>query len=396
MRLGILNKNELQCGCPDPEPLSAAHAGTLVQSNAHQFRVQQVACWMLAPDSSLLAPPAYDEALLAEVAGYLLSSWQVLPLTAPRFFKWIPAEAGAALQVKQLQWKAEAVTTFSRLQVMTWRRMSKPLIESRVPYVLLKSSALRWLLYESPELRCGEDIDLATTRPYLRVVRGVLESIGFEAAQWSNEQLNYVKGDPVLRSLVEASHYELGFLVTRLRVRGLSKQTKNAIMQQLGSPWLWVVGSDGMPAANMLVDVHHGISPEISAEPIVQERRLLDIAGVECAVPPLGWAMFHLIYKLYWEGVHQYGSGFYQYADICRLAPMLNGQAVEQLKGLLVRWKLEAAAYYVLRQIEPMFGVSLPADLAQLVLECSHPDKKSKPALQNDHGDVWPRLWGKR
>lgn len=110
-------------------------------------------------------------------------------------------------------------------------------------------------------------------------------------------------------------------------------------------------------------------------------------------MPSLPWLAFHVIYKLYWEGVHAYGKGLYQYADLCRIVRCMSASDMEGLVVLLDEANLRAAAFYVLRRLPTDFGTTLPAILAQYVRDCGKPDHCDAVAC-NDLGDMWEKAMG--
>jgi hypothetical protein len=108
------------------------------------------------------------------------------------------------------------------------------------------------------------------------------------------------------------------------------------------------------------------------------------------------WAAFHLIFKIYWEGVHNYRKGAYQFADLVRLSPKLQGREVSRLADLLEQYGLEAAGFYVLRRLEPTFGATVSPELRALIDRLAVPPADRFPEEVNDLGDMWPKIWGVR
>jgi GNAT superfamily N-acetyltransferase len=359
---------------------------------------REVICWTLSPADANLATPPFDGRILGTVIEGLRAAWQVLPLTIDRFEAWLDPAAEDTAEVADLRDMATAVRLYSALLSENCAEVSRTLREHGVAHSFLKGSALRYQLYgEAAELRCGEDIDLAVYAEDLAQARSLLQRLGFQPAQWNEARFAYVPGNPLLRALVEKQHYQLGFLVSRQRVNGLQDAEIAAITKQLTrKPPIWTRSKTGGLAANVMVDVHHGLTREISAQQLLDERRTIEFGDTAFDVPSFGWSMFHAIFKLYWEGVHTYDKGVYSYADICRLAPLLSGQDVAELEHLLSQWKLDAAAYYVLRRLPEQFGTPIPEPLKPLMERAAVPDLKTEPRTENDFGDVWMKLWGMR
>jgi len=106
--------------------------------------------------------------------------------------------------------------------------------------------------------------------------------------------------------------------------------------------------------------------------------------------------VFHLIFKLYWEGVHNYRKGGYQYADLLRLIEHLSNKAALSLIDLLEKYRLEAAGYYVLRRLDTEFHFRLPPSLKEFIRVTSIAPSNEFPNEVNDLGDMWPKIWGYR
>jgi Uncharacterised nucleotidyltransferase len=353
-------------------------------------------CWLLAPLDPRVPPPTSAEHV-DFIAAEMLHAWQVAPAVAPRFLNWIRPEHRDRPAVARLQARARAVEVFARLQNQRIIEVVRAFDAAGIPYALLKSAALRFSVYALPEQRCGEDFDLVVGKDHLVTARQVLERLGYEAAQWNEAVLRYQHGDPALRAFVEARHHELGFLIRRERVQGLSPRTRDAVFDQLSiRPWLWHLTPAGELATYMMVDVHHGLSLDIPADALLATRCAASLEGTPAWVPSRAWSAFHIIFKLYWEGVHHYREGVHHYADLTRLAPTLNATDVAELAEILEAYNLAAAAYFVLRRLTPMFRVELDPAMYALIDVCAEPNIRSGALDQNDYGDVWPKLWGRR
>jgi len=161
-------------------------------------------------------------------------------------------------------------------------------------------------------------------------------------------------------------------------------------------PFLWHELPGGELACYVYADIHHGISLDTPVEPLVRSARRVRTSGGTVRLPALEWMLFHAIYKLYWEGVHNYGKGAYQLADVARLTPLLDAAAAERLVSLLREVNFCAGAHYVLRRLEPELGVALPPPLRAFVERTATPPPGREAFELNDLGDMWPKLWGHR
>lgn len=352
--------------------------------------------WLLSPEGSPPERPATarDVALAGWWIGRL---WQALPTTLPRFAEWAgPAFEGTPWQ-RCLADRSEALRMTARLQIRAVSRIAEGLDRAAVPYVLLKGSALRFQLYDHPTHRLGGDLDFGVAAAALPEAVRVVSELGFHPAQWDSGANRFRQADPWLRTRVEAGHYELGFLVRSQSVVDMPEGVEAAVRRQLGSlSDRWYVAPDGRLACAVVVDLHHGISREIAMELLLRDARRLPTERGGYFVPAPYWTALHLIFKIYWEGVHTYRQGLYQYADLCRLVPRLTDDDVGVLWELLSEWGLEAAGHYVLRRLPTEFGVPLSGALTRLVDRAGWPPDGVAPLEVNDLGDMWPKLSGWR
>lgn len=189
---------------------------------------------------------------------------------------------------------------------------------------------------------------------------------------------------------------ELGFYVRRQKLHGIPGEVEQEIRQALPLAGLWEGCEEGGLECFVTVDLHHGLSPEISADELVYSAIALESEGMHLQVPCPEWAVFLTVYKLYWESVQGYERGGYQYADLVRLLPKFPESAVAPLLGLFARYKLEVAAYYVLRRLPRNFGVPMPAGLYDFLIRLRTIGRHEDPQQCNDLGDAWPKLWGLR
>jgi hypothetical protein len=349
--------------------------------------------WLMSPTADQPDPPSASQ--IDGTSAILFENWPVLPVTLPRLLSWIGGNEPNRESVRLLKSRAAAVQCLGQAQNAVLELAIPALGRADVPYVLLKGTAVRLGYYGQPDRRCGLDIDIGVPAGCLERARAVFESVGFEAAQWVEARYRFEPADPALRAEVEKTHYELGFLVRRCRVLGLPPESEGAIREQIGhEPSLWHLTPEGELACYVSVDVHHGIAQEIPITPIIEARRPVRYKNRYWYIPRPSWALFHLIFKTYWEGVHNYGVGAYQYADICRVAPTLDDDEIQHFRQLISQWRLEAAAWFVLRRLPSEFGIGFSPAMAAFVDEMSQPRQGTRPSDNNDRGDMWPKLWG--
>jgi hypothetical protein len=354
--------------------------------------------WLLSVDAAVPSAPGPSDQEVEEAAAVLQVCWHILPAALPRFLAWAGAARHQLPCVEALKARATAIRTLTRVQLLLLHRVTAELERRRVPHVLLKSSALRWMAYDEPTDRGGIDVDLGVApRVWLPACIDALSSLGFEAAQWNDDASRFEPADRVQRARVERDHYELGFLVRRQRMLDLPPAIEASIRGQLHrTPNAWHLLPSGELACYVVLDVHHGISREIGVEPILASSVPVRVEGTTFRVPRPSWAMFHLIFKLYWEGVHAYKTIAYQYADVCRLMRRMDARELEHLFALLREWRLVAAGYFVLRRLESDLGIPSSPPLAHFLDEASRADPSLDPITENDLGDMWPKIWGRR
>lgn len=348
--------------------------------------------WLFSPNATVpnALPTSQDQ---EDIARVLLRSWQVLPAVLPKYLQWLGDETPNAVVLA----RSKAIRALAQLQNQTWKQLSEQFHKERIPYVLLKSGALRWLCYQQPTDRCGFDVDIGVPRRYLQRSQEIVAQQGFQAAQWLEKHQRFERANPILKVLTEMVHYELGFLVCPKKVSGLHARTLQALSDQKEEiPNLWHFDAHHQPFGYVVLDIHHGISREISVDDMVATSRPFTKDSQLFHAPRLAWMAFHLIFKIYWEGVHNYDLTAYQFADLCRLLPLMDDTESEFLIHTLQRWQLVAAGYFVLRRLPHNFETPLPAKLQDFVNQAAKPNRSIKPKDQNDLGDMWGKVWGGR
>lgn len=274
-------------------------------------------------------PPANLPAGVSLNADYHLEfaemSWQVMPSYVARLTEWLGPERSSPLAAR-----AEAFRIFFSIQNQVLVEVAQELRGAGVEHCLLKGSASRLNLYPSSDLRGGIDLDFAIPLDAADHGRRVAAKLGFEQSAWDERALTFVRATVEQKRWIDANHYELGFLIRRHAVDGLSADQKSAIRRQLHvQPNPWHEISDDRLGVWINLDLHTGLSHDIPAAPLLTSSRQFFYRGVGVPIPSPAWQMFHTIYKLYWEGVFNYGKGIYQYADLCRLAPRLGSGPID-------------------------------------------------------------------
>ena len=333
---------------------------------------------------------------LAPVVAFARSVWRVLPAVFPRLEAWLGGDKRSREALASVTDRLTAMRAFSLIQHLALARLIDAFYVADVDFCLLKASAVRLSAYRKPLDRCGLDLDIAVPRAQIRVAEQVALKQGFIEAQFDWDSRRFSRADSGLRHAVEVAHYELGFLARRCAPVGLTQKTEAAIARDLDESPMWHRAQDGRLACYVTIDLHHGLSQEVPVESLVRTASQTLWEGRSVPVPLLGWQLYHLIFKLYWEGVHEYGKGLYQYADIVRLVSCIPESEQRRCRTLLDRQRLGAAGYYVLRRLPDTFGISLPPTLADMLESGRTPEPGLRPLDANDFGDMWPKLFGHR
>ena len=335
-------------------------------------------------------PAAYDPASLGR---FIQTLWQVSPLLESRLPDDIPEHA----EIVTARETAAITRLHGEICSDQIDIISGMFDAATMPYVLLKSAATRWICYDTPSHRCGRDIDLAVPLDRVEEARHLFLEAGYRQAIWDEETRTFNQADPGMTALTESTHHELGFLVLVRRVEDLDPEIEAAIRKQIARRSLvWALDQSDRILHYAVVDLHHGLSPEIGVEESLVYAETIQANGRRLRIQPRDWLLFFLVYKLYWEGVHRYRLGAYQYADIIRLVSLLDADGIERFCARIEHWKLEAAAYFTLRRLPMVFGVELPEALMEKVIAWGTAPVDLTPQECNDYGDVWSKLWGRR
>lgn len=348
---------------------------------------------LMAPNACCNLKPSDS----GEVKEFLSSLWQINPLLWKQVAKQWPKFHNNKVGWELYRDQNYAIKKHAELQnaeILAFAHLFKTY---SIDYVFLKSSAMRWMVYENPLHRCGRDVDVLVKRDQIDQSLKLIEAMGYHRAQWNNSLKRFTYADEKLRQSVEKDHFELGFYVKPCHIEGLSANQEKQIRNQLVfNPNNWHIDENDLLSYYYIVDVHHRLSIDAYDEDIMQSSISIEHEGFELKFLSLSWNLFFLIYKLYWEGVHNYLRGGYQFADLCRIVSNLNYDSIVELDKILARYRLKAAAYYVLRRLPSEFGIILPQKLQALVDDYRWPESGLSPIDQNDLGDMWEKTWGHR
>ena len=331
----------------------------------------------------------------ARLVSQLIDCWQVLPsLSREGIYSGLPPLLHG-VDSERLQQAWLAMTAYSVVQVAAAAELLAGFRGTTVPYVLLKGSAAACTVYPLLHQRTGWDVDLGVASADLAQAEEAVIAAGYHRSQQDPASKQFYESDPNLRASVEAQHYELGFLAKRLVVSGLPQDAQRAVEAWAQSAaGHWFIDADGQPSCFATVDVHHAVSLDIPLDEALASAYPLTVDGRPTSVPGPSWLAFHLIFKIYWEGVNAYGKGLYQYADLVRIVEVLQPSDFDALVKMLRHHRLEAGGHYVLRRL-PEFGVGLPTHVRDFLDETAHP-RGNSPTEENDLGDMWPKLWRSR
>jgi hypothetical protein len=336
-----------------------------------------------------------DPADSACVVKTLLEAWQLLPSITDAQM----AELKALLlepDFRRLSMARQTVIAFSKAQLVASRDFVRALSESGLDYTLLKGSATAHLVYPEPHMRAAWDLDVGVPAAALGQAEAIAIGCGYFAAQQDAQANEFYLADPTLKEKVESQHYELGFLVRRLQVTNLPEETLDALRGNDGfARKYWFDVESEAPYCYASIDIHHAISHDIPLDGLLAETRTVPAGALQVRVPSSAWLVFHLIFKIYWEGVHNYRKGLYEFADLVRLMRTSNAQVIERLVQLMAQYNLLAAGHFVLRRL-PQFGLIPDTYLRKFLADTRSPSEDDDPIRCNDLGDVWPKIWGRR
>lgn len=352
--------------------------------------------WLFGTDE---ATPAvqFSAEELAPACALMLRNWQVLPVTAPRLQDWIDRGFQDSPEVRNLRDVTAAVRALARMQMLLANRFAEELERRGVPHVFMKGIATAFALYPELDLRSGLDVDIGVPEGHIRAAERIAREQGFVPAAFDPDNRHVRRISESQKQMVEAEHYELACLNRRQVVRGLDPDEDAAIRRSIPLPRAWHETEDGQLACYVTLDIHHGICLDIEVDSMVDSARRDTRNGYSAWIPQPEWMMLQLIFKIYWEGVQRYNSrGVYQFADVVRLVPQIQGETASRLFDLLKQYELEAGAYYVFRVLESAFGIKLTHELHEFLVRASIPPRDKLPEEVNDKGDMWPRLWGER
>jgi hypothetical protein len=333
---------------------------------------------------------------LKEACELALTEWQILPALAPRLLSYGKGCIAREPAAQRVLDRVISLDIFSRIQLRLLRRLVQRFQDEQIPHSMLKGTAVRFVAYSDPKLRVGKDFDIAVPPDHIRQAERIAQECGLLPAEWSEETKRFYVVNPFLRDQVERQHYELGFLVRRQVVGDLSDDEMAAIKRDLPTQIMWHLTGAEELACYVSVDLHHGLSLEVGVEELVQKSATKLWNGCSISIPPIEWILYHLVYKIYWEGVHNYRKGLYQYADLIRLIEHVTREEFERFVLLLDRHNLRVGGYFVLRRLESEFRATIAPEIKEFLEDVAQAPPGRVPAQENDFGDMWFKLWGQR
>ena len=224
-----------------------------------------------------------------------------------------------------------ALISFAKVQIVACQPLLHAFREHDLKYSLLKGGATAFLLYPEPHMRGAWDIDIGVDLADLKKAEALANKFGYVSAQQDRNTNRFFRADPKLKASVEAGHYELGFLVRRLEVTNLPPATIEAIRSEPFTHQYWFDVENDFPCCYASVDIHHAISLDIPLRDLLAYARTVSFNSDTLRVPDNAWLMAHLVFKIYWEGVHNYGKCLYEYADLIRLVPRIDDHDFHRL-----------------------------------------------------------------
>ncbi len=329
-----------------------------------------------------------------ELLRLLFASWQLLPSITDAQMDAL-CRVLAASDYARLQAARLALIAFAKVQIVACRPLLNALHEQGLNYSLLKGGATAFLLYPEPHMRGAWDIDIGVDRGDLKEAEALALKYGYVSAQQDRETNRFFRADTRLKASVEAAHYELGFLVRRFQITNLPPATVEAIRSEPFTHQYWFDTANDFPCCYASVDIHHAISLDIPLRDLLAHARTVSFGGDTLRVPDDAWLMAHLVFKIYWEGVHNYGKCLYEYADLVRLVPHISERDFDRMVEILTIYNLLAAGHYVFRRLH-LFGIEVPPRFAGFIRETGVPPLQADPIRINDLGDMWPKIWGRR
>lgn len=352
--------------------------------------------WLFGPSDRPLDGSRLSESDFGDVSTFAFKHWQALPLIAPKIMNWGGAMFCKSSHASQLQDRWTSLYHFGRIQTRLCLRLVNAFQRARIRYVLLKGSAVRFSAYASPDQRVGKDIDIGVPPDRIDLAETLATDQGFVRAEWIANKKRFRRADPTLRAQVEARHYELGFLARRHAVTGLTAEDDAAIRRDLPTQYLWHEASDGRLCCYVSIDLHHAVSLDIGVTDMVKDARIVRHENQSLSIPSDAWLLFHLVFKLYWEGAHTYGKGGYQLADIAHVVRGMTAAEFGRFTKLLAAYRLEPAGYYVLRRLVSNLGMQVLPEIESFLDRLAVAPDEHDAMPVNDLGDMWPKLWGRR
>ncbi len=330
----------------------------------------------------------------ATVNRFCADNWQVLPHILKRLSK-LRDKVSGNLDWEILSNRALALQRHAELSVYVLDEVTNRMLAEGLDHCVVKGAAYRQEIYPEPSDRALIDVDLAITKPDVEAVEKILADCDFHQSKWDPSIRRFVKASESERLSLRNQHYELGFIVRRERYTALDSNEQEAIIAQLAlDPNPWHLIDDSNLAAYINIDAHTGLSLDIPTIDLLREKRRPGKESSAFHVPPNHWLAFHTIFKLYWEGVHKYRKGAYQFVDLQHLLEQMSLAEFQKLETLLEQFNLTAAALYCLQRLSSSLGQNLDDYVLDFIDRSRSAPDGSDPMQANDLGDMWPKLFG--
>lgn len=298
-------------------------------------------------------------------------------------------------QTAQIHEAISACRLQGRLQRKITREIGDLFAAQGIEYCLLKGAAISLRYHAEPERRCGSDIDILVQKSDLNRASAAVEMLGFKKAEFDKRNRTFLDADIKLRSAVESKHYQLGFLAQIFEVRGISNAEARGLARSAVNHGYPTPVEGDTAFLPLMVDIHHALSLDIEGETILAEKEpVYRDGGHVLFTPSQPWIAFHSIFKLYWEAGRKYGDGFHHLVDLLYVLTEFESVDWERLLGLLERYELRAAGYFVLDRLVGFGWFAIPPFVSSRLQKWRVPPPGSDTERYNDLGDFYPRLFG--
>jgi hypothetical protein len=271
---------------------------------------------------------------------------------------------------------------------------TEPLTGLGVRHVLMKGAAYRLWLYAPAWVRVGGDVDILVRPEDVEPVRRTMRDLGFVQASCSPDYQCFRPASREEIADAESRHYELAQFIRDHRLVKAPDWLLGAdFVQRI--PFGYELLGDG-PVLHVNVDVHWALHFAFAGASLLDDAtRIATRDGVEIPVPNSAWNLFTSCFKLYFEAFDRPRYGLHHLIDIVAL---VDEGAVDWalFRQLVERYRIDAAAFYVLSAAERFAGRTLVPDEALAGWSLTRPMASAAAAHSNDYGDFMPFMLGTR